>query len=195
VETDEDFAVLPGETLAKYGASESEEVAGFAAERAEEAPFVEASEAEGPVPAIEFEEPIEQEPADAPRAADRIPEDFPEVPIPLAMEEVSQPDVPPYQDEPVPSASAEQEFENPPAESDSHEPAAEAAGAQAEGAEPARIPTSLTATLREQGPRFLHRMSRRMRRKMRAGGPAPAPADRPAETTREVQAPEVRSEA
>ena len=195
VETDEDFAVLPGETLAKYGASESEEMAGFAAERVEEAPFVEASEAEGPVPAIEFEEPIEQEPADAPRAADRIPEDFPEVPIPLAMEEVSQPDVPPYQDEPVPSASAEQDSEHPPAESDSHEPVAEAAGAQAEGAEPARIPTSLTATLREQGPRFLHRMSRRMRRKMRAGGPAPAPADRPAETTREVQAPEVRSEA
>ena len=64
-----------------------------------------------------------------------------------------------------------------------------------EGAEPARIPTSLTATLREQGPRYLHRMSRRMRRKMRAGGPAPAPAERPAETTREVQAPEVRSEA
>ena len=194
VETDEDFAVLPGETLAKYGASESEEMAGFAAERAEELPFVEASEAEGPVPAIEFEEPIAQEPADAPRAADRIPEDFPEVPLPLAMEEVSRPDVPPYQDEPAASASAEQDSENPPAESDSHEPAAEAAGAQAEGAEPARIPTSLTATLREQGPRFLHRMSRRMRRKMRAGGPAPAPADRPAETTREVQAPEVRNE-
>jgi ribonuclease G len=35
-----------------------------------------------------------------------------------------------------------------------------------EGPEPARIPTSLTATLREQGPRYLqHRVSRRMRRK------------------------------
>ncbi|MCL5742675.1 MAG: Rne/Rng family ribonuclease [Acidobacteria bacterium] len=33
--------------------------------------------------------------------------------------------------------------------------------------EPARIPTSLTATLREQGPRYLHRVSRRMRRKAR----------------------------
>ena len=33
-----------------------------------------------------------------------------------------------------------------------------------EGPEPARIPTSLTATLREQGPRYLHRVSRRMRR-------------------------------
>jgi ribonuclease G len=40
-----------------------------------------------------------------------------------------------------------------------------------EGPEPARIPTSLTATLREQGPRYLHRVSRRMRRRGR-GGPA-----------------------
>ena len=38
-----------------------------------------------------------------------------------------------------------------------------------EGPEPARIPTSLTATLREQGPRYLHRVSRRMRRRGRDG--------------------------
>ena len=36
-----------------------------------------------------------------------------------------------------------------------------------EGPEPARIPTSLTAALREQGHRYPHRVSRRMRRKMR----------------------------
>jgi ribonuclease G len=45
-----------------------------------------------------------------------------------------------------------------------------------EGPEPARIPTSLTATLREQGPRYLHRVSRRMRRRggrdSRHGSPA-----------------------
>ena len=35
------------------------------------------------------------------------------------------------------------------------------------GPEPARIPTSLTAALREQGPRFMHRVSRRMRRRGR----------------------------
>jgi ribonuclease G len=40
---------------------------------------------------------------------------------------------------------------------------------QDEGPEPARIPTSLTATLREQGHRYPHRVSRRMRRKMRGG--------------------------
>jgi ribonuclease G len=38
-----------------------------------------------------------------------------------------------------------------------------------EGPEPARIPTSLTAALREQGHRYPHRVSRRMRRKMRGG--------------------------
>jgi len=37
-----------------------------------------------------------------------------------------------------------------------------------EGPEPARIPTSLTATLREQGGRYPHRVSRRTRRKGRA---------------------------
>src|ERR1035441_5253659 len=38
-----------------------------------------------------------------------------------------------------------------------------------EGPEPARIPTSLTAALREQGPRYEHRVSRRTRRKGRDG--------------------------
>ena len=43
------------------------------------------------------------------------------------------------------------------------------AAVEFEGPEPARIPTSLTATLREQGPRYQHRVSRRMRRKGRGG--------------------------
>ncbi|MCU1275574.1 MAG: ribonuclease, Rne/Rng family, partial [Bryobacterales bacterium] len=68
------------------------------------------------------------------------------------------------------------------------------ASEQEGGAEPARIPTSLTATLREQGPRYLHRMSRRMRRKMRGGG-SPAQEPQPqGEASREVQAPEPRAE-
>ncbi len=41
--------------------------------------------------------------------------------------------------------------------------------AEEEGPEPARIPTSLTAALREQGPRYLHRVSRRTRRRGRDG--------------------------
>jgi ribonuclease G len=58
-----------------------------------------------------------------------------------------------------------------------------AAGEQppAEELEPARTPISLTATLREQGYRYMHRVSRRMRRKTRGGGlPEPRPEDRPA---------------
>ncbi|MBV9503417.1 MAG: Rne/Rng family ribonuclease [Acidobacteriia bacterium] len=52
--------------------------------------------------------------------------------------------------------------------------AEEAVPQEAEGPEPARIPTSLTATLREQGPRYLHRVSRRTRRRNRGGGPEPS---------------------
>jgi ribonuclease G len=48
---------------------------------------------------------------------------------------------------------------------------APAEGSVEEGPEPARIPTSLTAALREQGHRYPHRVSRRMRRKMRGGQP------------------------
>jgi ribonuclease G len=69
-------------------------------------------------------------------------------------------------------------------EAESEPFAAEELIAAEEGPEPARIPTSLTATLREQGPRYLHRVSRRMRRRGRGGpadiarpGQAPAPAE------------------
>ncbi|HVW87256.1 MAG TPA: Rne/Rng family ribonuclease, partial [Bryobacteraceae bacterium] len=86
-------------------------------------------------------------------------------------------------------------------EASDDENAGESAIVEEEGPEPARIPTSLTATLREQGHRYPHRVSRRMRRKMR-GQPedreknsAAAPAEaKPAETrtveTREERRPE-----
>jgi len=48
-----------------------------------------------------------------------------------------------------------------------------------EGPEPARIPTSLTAQLREQGPRYPHRVSRRGRRRGRDRAPLPGDAPRP----------------
>jgi ribonuclease G len=54
-----------------------------------------------------------------------------------------------------------------------------------EGVEPARMPVSLTATLREQGHRYPQRMSRRMRRKMRTqtyAEPETAEAEAPKET-------------
>jgi ribonuclease G len=55
------------------------------------------------------------------------------------------------------------------------------AGTEGEGPEPARIPTSLTAALREQGARYPHRVSRRSRRRGRdrerppLAGEAPRP--------------------
>jgi ribonuclease G len=67
--------------------------------------------------------------------------------------------------------------------------------AEDEGPEPARIPTSLTATLREQGPRYLHRVSRRMRRKGR-GGPLPEggrPQHEPRASELAPRAPEQRT--
>jgi Rne/Rng family ribonuclease len=59
-----------------------------------------------------------------------------------------------------------------------------------EGPEPARIPTSLTAALREQGNRFPHRLSRRARRKMRGGGHHGEPRSNPAAVAPEAGAAE-----
>ena len=78
------------------------------------------------------------------------------------------------------------------AEPEEDEPAMAAAAAGEttpgeEGPEPARIPTSLTATLREQGHRYPHRVSRRSRRRGgrnrgdqgEARGPKPAAVETP----------------
>jgi len=72
------------------------------------------------------------------------------------------------------------------------EPAAQEGDAvtEEEGPEPARIPTSLTATLREQGSRYPHRVSRRSRRGGRDGrGQAPEPGQRrpPQQEARQVE--------
>jgi ribonuclease G len=65
-----------------------------------------------------------------------------------------------------------------------------AAPSEEEGPEPARVPTSLTAALREQGGRYPHRVSRRMRRKSRGDRPPadPAQAPQPAPTEQKVVA-------
>lgn len=64
------------------------------------------------------------------------------------------------------TAEHEEEGETVAAE-EAAETGAESALAEDEGFEPARRPVSLTATLREQGLRYLHRPSRRLRRRMR----------------------------
>lgn len=79
------------------------------------------------------------------------------------------------------------------------EPAGDAAPATGgeEGVEPARIPQSLTATLRAKGERFGHRVSRRSRRRGRgaAGELAEPPADPAAETPPAAEVEEVRQSA
>ncbi len=184
-----EFSVLPGESLAKYthaavsdeGAAEDTPWGGAATEVSEE----EEALAD---PTLAMAPPIEEEPqAEAPLST--AAEDEPELahPEPLLEEPVADADLPdtPAELETSETPSAESEA----APEETPEPAAMAAGESeveaaasapempAESAEtrediePARMPVSLTATLREQGYRYnMHRMSRRMRRKMQRGG-------------------------
>jgi ribonuclease G len=212
VRTD-DFFVLPGESLAKYtrpeGAVDSEEPEDQAPEAAEalagpredEAAEEPSSAAEMSVapeaslepiagtaplaePEAETAEDVDIETTDAAEpgdAAETLPAE-PEFEAGEGSEEALAEDLAPG---PVAGGLAGE------AEGAAGEPAAP----EEEGPEPARIPTSLTAALREQGPRYLHRVSRRTRRRGRDRGPAEAerPAgERPPEP-RTAEAP-VRSE-
>jgi Rne/Rng family ribonuclease len=128
-------------------------------------------------------EPEHEEEAPLPEsdsAADLDDEDSRPVSLPELLEAVTEAAATgtPEPEPPTPGAEVME------AESDAL--AAEELIAAEEGPEPARIPTSLTATLREQGPRYLHRVSRRMRRKGRGGQAdfahpphAPAAEERP----------------
>jgi ribonuclease G len=196
---DADFLVLPGESLAKYTPPADE--AGPEPER-EEASV----EAAGPVDEIdvEFAEPEAEDPAEeavaeesaAPAALEPEPE--PELEEPPAIEAAEAEPEPDVESAPITEAEAvaleEQAGTGEEPAIEGSESAAEAAETEEapivefEGPEPARIPTSLTATLREQGPRYQHRLSRRMRRKGRGDRGAPGGV---AEATR---APEPRQE-
>ena len=224
----DDFFVLPGESLAKYtGPSsdegeESEEVFGdapIAEMSAEPEAAVAEPEPSTATPAAIAGEPVSEIAAEP--AAEPQPE------LSAAAAEVAEAEaadeeaVETAEDvEPLPVDAAEPleavEEGAAPEESAGEVSAAAENVAEEEGPEPARIPTSLTATLREQGPRYLHRVSRRMRRRGREGGreggrdggregrppaegqrgpqPGPAPEARPAEPAprteqRTVQAP------
>jgi ribonuclease G len=190
---EEEFPVLPGESLAKYGANEGTEANPADSDEGPEAEPVEAAE---PAEAVveEAEETAEPIAVVAEVPEPREPEVAVEVPpaeespvVAIATEEVITEEV----TEETAEAETAAEEENAGDNGGESEPL-ETQPPLEEGVEPARIPTSLTAALREQGPRFLHRMSRRMRRKMRTGGPAPAEGQAPA--PREIRAPEVRSE-
>jgi ribonuclease G len=145
----EDIVVLPGESLAKYRGEVSGTGSGgqagtpVAPEEAVEIPEAPVAPPEPePVPAaVEAPDPVE--------AIATAPEE------PVESSEIAEPaEGEPVDVEPVEAETAEAE------------PAAE----DPLGPEPARIPTSLTATLREHGGRYPHRLSRRMRRRGRPDG-------------------------
>jgi ribonuclease G len=173
----DDFFVLPGESLAKYSKPEDNEteeldpesLPEISAELPEEAePEVDAVEAEETVESVqgavdESAPIIEEVVAREPGAIEAVPDLEAEVAedIDLIVTDPAEPAEPgalePVEQETIPveaGAGAQPESLTEP---------------QDEGPEPARIPTSLTATLREQGPRYLHRVSRRMRRRNRGG--------------------------
>jgi len=181
---DDDFMVLPGESLAKYSPDDPEP----GNSEAESAPVATPVEVESALPGEhplagfgEVASWIETKDASAP-----LPESKRE-----SEEAISAP--PPITDDAAPVTSANG-FATPAgaldeeglsaAEVAESEVAADVRAAEIfgdeeaeselpaetgaeEGPEPARIPTSLTAQLREQGHRYPHRVSRRMRRKMR----------------------------
>ena len=192
--SEEEFPVLPGESLAKYGANEGAESIPADSDEGPEAEPVEAAEpaeavaeeaeetAEPIAVVVEAPEPREPEVAVEAPAAEESPV------VAIATEEVISEEVTEETAEAETAAGEETGENSPGSEASEGQPPLE------DGVEPARIPTSLTAALREQGPRFLHRMSRRMRRKMRTGGPAPAEGQAPTAAPLEIRAPEVRSE-
>ena len=206
----EDFLVLPGESLAKYTAGADEaETPGAAVDVSDDVEDID----------VEFSEPGAEDAAEEAIAEPGAePAPVAAAPEPISEPELQEPAVDIKEPEPEPEPESEPEPE-PETEGAAmteaevlaleaeagmvEEPAldeAEPAGAEGEeapvvefeGPEPARIPTSLTATLREQGPRYQHRLSRRMRRKSRGDrdnrGPLPGGV---AEATR---APEVRQD-
>jgi ribonuclease G len=164
---DDDFFVLPGESLAKYTRPETEEVEAGEPEAGPMPPvsaeLPEQAEPEAPEEEVtaftpELEEPAEVMSAPGAIPAQGLPSSGSEM-IPEVAEDVDL--VATDAAEPVDVLEAEASVEAEPGGE------AEAVAVEEEGPEPARIPTSLTATLREQGPRYLHRVSRRMRRKSR----------------------------
>jgi ribonuclease G len=203
----DDFFVLPGESLAKYGnTADAESGADYeegpesglpAGEMEEAAELVEEGEMGESVTAsaVSAEPPAEPQPelAAAVEEVTHASEAAPAEPVipeaagsaaPQMETESAEPEagaeeiVAQSEEAPVPEgdaagetaeADADASLETADAEGGEEAEAAEggeiAQAVEDEGPEPARIPTSLTATLREQGPRYLHRVSRRMRRR------------------------------
>jgi ribonuclease G len=218
------FPVLPGESLAKYahpqetepGEAEAEELAvedptlGMAppvepmeeeeteASAAAAAESAEEERLASPEPLLQ--EPVTDEdvengsetpkPAEQPEAAEQAVAERAEAEVNGGAEESLL--IAELKDEVIPEnggAVAEPQDE---AEAEADQPAE--SEPEPEGVEPARMPLSLTAALREQGHRYPQRMSRRMRRKMRAQAHA-EPETAETEALKETREREPREEA
>jgi ribonuclease G len=193
--TDDNFMVLPGESLAKYSPEDSEDGDGEVPVRLRAA-TASAAESLAPIEAVETPQVESALPGEHPLAgfgevagwvAAAAPEPPPEPESTLEEDKAADgaaPEEEPAELRAAPALGVDDEglsaAEVAEAELAADARAAEvfeengipAEGSVAEGPEPARIPTSLTAALREQGHRYPHRVSRRMRRKMRGGQPA-----------------------
>jgi ribonuclease G len=151
-----DFSVLPGESLAKYTRSgihplddaEEEEIRDLQETAAPEPPPETAAEL-----AQEVAEEIEEEPDDAPVAEDTV-----EAAEPAPAEEAEDS-----------TSEVENETMVDSGVSDT-EPAGSNAPVEAGAEQSPSGAAPLSAQVREQGGRYMHRLPRRMRRKMRGGG-------------------------
>jgi ribonuclease G len=207
----DDLLVLPGESLAKYtgparaveepeaGAFEESDGAEHEPEGAEIEPETPVEAAEPPAVPVDVAAPatpveVEAVAAEAPIEAEEVAAELAEARI--DVEEVSGELADEPESAPVPdSTEAGDELGAAPkvedlaegedfAEGEGTAESQAAADDQVSegGTEPASTPASLTATLREQGPRYQHRVSRRMRRRGgRDRNPAPGEAPRPQE--------------
>jgi Rne/Rng family ribonuclease len=161
-----DFSVLPGESLAKYTRSninpldeaEEEEIRDLQ-ETTVGAETEAAAELAAQI-AEDVAEEAEAEPDDAPIAEDTV----------ALLDPGAEPEA-----EPAEEASAEEaeeeasEVENESGVSDT-EPAVVSTPVEAGAEQPPSGSAPLSAQVREQGGRYMHRLPRRMRRKMRGGG-------------------------
>jgi ribonuclease G len=164
-----DLFVLPGESLAKYTRPENGEAETWEADSGDKPEVYDGPEEQDELAAAAAASAPASEPAPELLEVEPAAEAVPEV---EAVAEQPEPAVAESPIEMVAAAEAgETESDGPTELEAAAESVTGEAATEEEGPEPARIPTSLTATLREQGPRYLHRVSRRMRRKNRGGGP------------------------
>ena len=204
----EDLLLLPGESLAKYRRrhetpsgepgpveltrEELEEAAEEAAEQILDRVEALEHEAEWPGegPQEEAQEPDQAEPATSVAEAAELPEepsaddsavDSPEGAAETLSAGRMEPDS--EDDDSVETVAAAEESgaQLEPAEPAEAEAEGIAPAAAGEGVEPARLPVSLTATLRAQGGRAPHRITRRSRRRGRAERNGESPQDRDVE--------------